>query len=218
MSSWITQGKLPKRYILALLGFLGFVNAFILRSNLSIAIVSMVAPATYNASVPVTVRRSSPTDDCSRARAPFQSGYPWSIKTQGYILSAFFYSYAAMQIPAGFLATTLGGRNLFGGSIGVCALLTLFTTLSAYLGPMALFVLRLLEGLSSVSMAMLTVGSCARHRLFRLKGFVYPSLHAMWAKWAPKDDKSKLATFAFAGRLRTLAPRVRCHTRAFVIR
>ncbi len=34
-----------------------------------------------------------------------------------------------------------------------------------------------------------------------LKGFIYPSLHAIWAKWAPRNDKSKLATFAFSGRL-----------------
>jgi MFS family permease len=24
-------------------------------------------------------------------------------------------------------------------------------------------------------------------------------LHTIWSKWAPKDDKSKLATFAFSG-------------------
>ncbi len=35
---------------------------------------------------------------------------------------------------------------------------------------------------------------------FYLKGFIYPSLHSIWSKWAPKNDKSKLATFAFSGR------------------
>lgn len=36
--------RIPKRYVLSILGFLGFFNALILRSNLSIAIVAMVKP------------------------------------------------------------------------------------------------------------------------------------------------------------------------------
>ncbi|CAF4388795.1 unnamed protein product, partial [Rotaria magnacalcarata] len=68
--------------------------------------------------------------------------------------------------PAGFLATIYGGRILFGGSIGLCAFLTLFTPLCAQAGSEALIFLRLLEGL---------VSTCA-----------YPALHDIWSKWAPK--------------------------------
>ncbi|CAF1172595.1 unnamed protein product [Adineta steineri] len=158
--------KIPKRYILGLLAFFGFFNAYMLRSNLSIAIISMVKPT----------RHITSNNNISIIQP---GGYTWNTKTQGYILSAFFYSYTATQIPAGFLATTYGGKFLFGGSVGLCALLTLFTPLFAYMGPTALIILRILEGFSS--------------------GFIYPSLHALWSKWAPKDDKSKLATFAFSG-------------------
>ncbi len=77
-------------------------------------------------------------------------GYNWNTKTQGYILSSFFYSYTIIQIPAGFLATTLGGKYLFGGSVGLCGLLTLFTPMCARMGPTALIILRVLEGFSSV--------------------------------------------------------------------
>ena len=56
-----------------------------------------------------------------------------------------------MQVPAGLLATTLGGQRLFGLSIGFCAFLTLFTSLCAHHGPIALIILRILEGFSSVS-------------------------------------------------------------------
>ncbi|CAF4743645.1 unnamed protein product, partial [Rotaria magnacalcarata] len=56
---------------------------------------------------------------------------------------------------------------------------TLFTPLCAQAGSGALIFLRLLEGL---------VSTC-----------VYPALHDIWSKWAPKSDKSTLATFAFSG-------------------
>ncbi|CAF1558772.1 unnamed protein product [Rotaria sp. Silwood1] len=165
MTLWNLHHKIPKRYVLSLLAFFGFFNGFILRSNLSIAIVSMVNPTTEK--LPNnTIKIIPPT-------------YHWSTKTQGYILSSFFYSYTALQIPAGFLATKFGGRILFGGSIGLCALLALFTPLCAQAGSVALIILRVFQGFSS--------------------GFIYPSLHSIWSKWAPKNDKSKLATFAFAG-------------------
>ncbi|CAF0886174.1 unnamed protein product [Rotaria sordida] len=165
MTLWNFHHQIPKRYVLSLLAFFGFFNAYILRSNLSIAIVSMVNP---------TIEKLPNNTD--KIIAPV---YNWNTKTQGYILSSFFYVYVLLQIPAGFLATRFSGRLLFGGGIGLCALLALFTPLCAQGGAMALIVIRILQGACS--------------------GFIYPSLHCMWSKWAPKSDKSKLATFAFSG-------------------
>lgn len=34
---------------------------------------------------------------------------------------------------------------------------------------------------------------------FRLQGVTYPSIHAIWAKWAPPLEKTRLAAFAFSG-------------------
>ncbi len=42
MSLWNFHQTIPKRYLLSLLAFFGFFNAYILRSNLSIAIIPMV--------------------------------------------------------------------------------------------------------------------------------------------------------------------------------
>lgn len=42
MTLWNMHQKIPKRYILSLLAFFGCCNSYILRANLSIAIVSMV--------------------------------------------------------------------------------------------------------------------------------------------------------------------------------
>ncbi|CAF0787270.1 unnamed protein product [Didymodactylos carnosus] len=152
---------IPKRYILTILAFFGFFNAYLIRANLSIAIVKMIEP--YKNSSLISV----------------QTGYDWNTKIQGYVLSSFFYGYIITQIPAGWIATRIGGKHLFGFGIGLSGLLTLFTSFFAYMGPSALFFLRILEGLC--------------------QGVVYPSLHSIWSKWAPPSEKTKMTTFAFAG-------------------
>ena len=67
----------------------------------------------------------------------------------------------------------------FGGGIGVCSFLTLLTPLATYIGPVSLILLRTLQGL--------------------VQGFIYTSMHALWSKWAPPLERSRLATFAFSG-------------------
>lgn len=34
---------------------------------------------------------------------------------------------------------------------------------------------------------------------FLRQGVTYPSIHAIWAKWAPPLEKTRLAAFAFSG-------------------
>jgi hypothetical protein len=50
--------NIPKRYLLSLLAFFGFLNAFILRSNLSIAIVSMVKSKAHIPSNNISITES----------------------------------------------------------------------------------------------------------------------------------------------------------------
>jgi len=61
MSLWNLQQTIPKRYLLSLLAFFGFFNAYILRSNLSIAIIPMVKPtihiSSYNISITQPVKK-----------------------------------------------------------------------------------------------------------------------------------------------------------------
>ncbi len=78
-----------------------------------------------------------------------------------------------------FLTTKYGGKRFFGGGIGVCALLALLTPVASHLGPICLILLRTLQGI--------------------FQGFVYTSMHALWSKWAPPPERSKMATFAFSG-------------------
>lgn len=57
MARWNFPRTIPKRYILSFLAFFGFFNAYILRSNLSIAIITMVKPTLHITSTNITVTK-----------------------------------------------------------------------------------------------------------------------------------------------------------------
>lgn len=59
------------------------------------------------------------------------------------------------------------------------AILTLLSPLAAKAGLPYFIVLRALEGI--------------------FEGVTYPSLHAIWSKWAPPYERSRLNSFAFSG-------------------
>ncbi|XP_071142339.1 sialin-like [Mytilus edulis] len=156
--------RFPKRYIVAIMAFLGFCNIYSLRANLSVAIVAMVAKKGENVT------------------AEYQGDFPtfdWSTKQEGLVLSSFFYGYIFTQLPGGYLANRIGGKYLFGGGIFMTALLTVLTPLFAKGGVGLIVAIRVLEGLC--------------------EGVTYPSILAVWAKWAPPLERTKLATIAFSG-------------------
>ncbi|XP_066917804.1 sialin-like [Clytia hemisphaerica] len=156
---------LPKRYLVAIMAFFGFVNVYALRVNLSVAMVAMVSNRTakYANGTEYTV---SPELD-------------WSPKLQGFVLSSFFYGYIITQIPGGWLATKYGGKNLFGCGVLMTALFTLITPPAARCNVYLLVAVRMAEGL--------------------FEGVTFPSIYAIWRKWAPPLERSKLATISFSG-------------------
>ncbi|XP_025103370.1 sialin-like isoform X2 [Pomacea canaliculata] len=114
-----------------------------------------------------------------RRKEVYPPDYPWSSELQGQVLASFFYGYILSQLPGGFLANRFGGKYFFGGGIFLTAILTLLTPLFTTWSVFLLIGARVFEGL--------------------FEGVTYPSIHAIWAKWAPPQEKTKLATFAFAG-------------------
>uniref|UniRef100_A0A8C4Q3B3 Solute carrier family 17 member 5 n=1 Tax=Eptatretus burgeri TaxID=7764 RepID=A0A8C4Q3B3_EPTBU len=109
---------------------------------------------------------------------------PWhnisqSAITQGWILGAFFYGYIVTQIPGGYLADRYGGKLLFGFGITCTWLFTLLTPIAAEMGVFYLILVRFVEGLG--------------------EGVTFPTMHSMWAKWAPPLERSQLISFSYAG-------------------
>uniref|UniRef100_A0A674E128 Sialin n=1 Tax=Salmo trutta TaxID=8032 RepID=A0A674E128_SALTR len=105
--------------------------------------------------------------------------YSWDSPTQGLLLGAFFFGYLVTQIPGGYLAGHFGGSIFLGGGVLGTAALTLLTPLAAQLGPYWLFGLRALEGFG--------------------EGVTFPAMMAMWARWAPPLERSRLMTLSGSG-------------------
>ncbi|KAG5898927.1 hypothetical protein JTB14_007962 [Gonioctena quinquepunctata] len=105
--------------------------------------------------------------------------FDWDSKIQGYILSSFFYGYITTQIIGGYVATMIGGKSVFGYGIGVTALLTLLTPWIAKTNLYLFIAVRVTEGI--------------------FDGVTYPCIHALWSKWAPPLERSRLSMLAFSG-------------------
>eukprot|EP00112_Aurelia_sp_Birch-Aquarium-sp1_P008847 Seg1986.2 transcript_id=Seg1986.2/GoldUCD/mRNA.D3Y31 product="Vesicular glutamate transporter 1" protein_id=Seg1986.2/GoldUCD/D3Y31 len=105
--------------------------------------------------------------------------FDWDTKLQGHILGSFFYGYLITQIPGGYIAARFGGKNLFGLAILMTSLLTLLTPWACRQHVMLLIAVRFLEGVC--------------------EGCIYPCMYAIWSKWAPPLERSKLTTIPHAG-------------------
>lgn len=84
-----------RRYLLVLMGFLGFTNVYTLRVNLSVAIVGMteIRTITYENGTTAT-----------------EQYFDWDTKEQGLVLSSFFYGYILTQVIGGYIASRIGGK------------------------------------------------------------------------------------------------------------
>ncbi|XP_050392280.1 sialin isoform X1 [Patella vulgata] len=168
---------LSTRFFLAFMAFLGFVNVYCLRVNLSVAIVKMVN--TTDSADNDTVTNECPGDVDNSTTPSSQGEFYWDETTQGVILGSFFYGYITTQIPGGWLAGKIGGRRLFGYGVLCTSALTLLTPVVARWSLPGLIVLRIVEGIG--------------------EGVTFPSMHAMFGVWSPILERSKLTSLAYSG-------------------
>lgn len=147
------------RHLQALLLFVALSLAYALRVNLSVAIVAI-------------------TD--KNAANPDYEDYKWDEQTQSLVLSSFFWGYVITQVPAGHIASRIGGKRLLFWAMLVCGTLTLFTPISIRIGGWPLLcVLRVVEGLC--------------------QGVIFPSTHTLLSKWAPVSERAQLGTYCYSG-------------------
>ena len=107
--------------------------------------------------------------------------FDWDSQTQGLILASFFYGYIITQIPGGYFATKYGGKRIFLFGIMTTAVLTLLTPVLAKTHTSLLIGVRVISGLC--------------------EGVSYPSIHAIWSRWAPPLEQSRITAFAFSGNI-----------------
>ncbi|GFY47713.1 hypothetical protein TNIN_205181 [Trichonephila inaurata madagascariensis] len=169
--------RIPARYVLTVLGFLGFCNVYALRVNLSVAMVAMINnTATYNKNISHECHELKYTNSTEVVK---DGQFNWSPDTQSNILGSFFYGYFITQIPGGRIAEVFGGKWLFGLGVLCTSILTLLTPVAAEWGVWALIILRICEGLG--------------------EGVTFPAMHAMLGSWLPKYERSMLSTIIYSG-------------------
>lgn len=186
------------RFVLAILGCLMFIHLYAQRVGMSVAIVCMVNQTAVgelsrqtsggdsNSSTDDVMQRTPSNPQCTRTvtgkneTAPLLDGpFVWEKSIQGHILGSFFYGYMISQIPGGLLAEQFGGKWVLFGFLGLSSVATLLTPIAARLSFGLLIVLRVLVGIGS--------------------GALFPAMHAMWGKWAPPLERSKLTSITYAG-------------------
>ncbi|XP_077984586.1 sialin-like [Glandiceps talaboti] len=171
---------LGARYVLALWLFLGMLNAYCIRNNISVAIVAMVNNTDQEDDRYETAKECGIVDNETEFEYVDEHGdFFWSSSEQGLLLGAFYYGYALTQIIGGWLERKFGGMLVYGLCLLLGAVLTLLSPAAAWTGFWAIFTCRFLLGF--------------------VQGPLFPSHHGMWGKWAPPLERSNLISFTSSG-------------------
>ncbi|GFR68864.1 vesicular glutamate transporter 1, partial [Elysia marginata] len=105
--------------------------------------------------------------------------FSWGESTRSSLLSAYFYGYLLLQVPGGWLAGKYGATRVISLAMSLSAICTLFVPLAARNSLPAFYALRVATGLFA--------------------GSVTPSFQALWGRWAPPRERTRLAGFAYSG-------------------
>ncbi|CAG0880736.1 unnamed protein product [Darwinula stevensoni] len=168
--------EVPKRYVLVLMAFLGFVMDYAVRININIAIVSMV-----NQSAIPHVSFEAQAAECGFSNSSLttedmqelQAGeFAWDEDVQTLILSSFYWGYVVTVFPAGIWAEKLGGKNVLGFGILIGGILQFAAPMAARLHFIALIVQR---------------------------GVVSPAFYQIVARWAPPTERSRMNSWSNIG-------------------
>lgn len=153
---------MSQRWVMAVMGMLGVTMAYVMRACLGITLTQMVMPVT-NGNEDASMRTISRVEYCPIPLVQksnkstvvmnddgYKDRFDWDEKTQGQVLSAFYYGYIFTHLPGGILSQKFGGKHTMGLGILSTAFFTLLTPYVAYMGSTPLIILRFVEGLGEV--------------------------------------------------------------------
>ncbi|XP_018907130.1 putative inorganic phosphate cotransporter [Bemisia tabaci] len=174
------KGCIGARHVVTFMLFLGMANAYIMRTNMSVAIVAMVNQSALPVD-PLIV-----DDECETyyfkndtQSSSTDGEFIWNTKEQSYILSSFFYGYVITQIPFGILAKKYGAKYFLGLGMLINSVFAFLVPIAARAGQAELIFIRFIQGLG--------------------EGPIVPCTHAMLAKWIPPSERSRMGAFVYAG-------------------
>lgn len=169
-----------KRYFVTFMLFLGMANAYVMRTNMSVAIVAMVNHTAITDGHEDIYDDECPDTNLTQVEESQDGEFVWSSAQQGYILSAFFYGYVLTQIPFGMLAKKYGALRFLGYGMLINSVFAFFVPISARRGgAWGLSAIRFIQGLG--------------------EGPIVPCTHALLAKWIPPNERSRMGAAIYAG-------------------
>lgn len=150
------------RHFVTLMLFFGMANAYIMRTNMSIAIVAMVDPNYIEKKVNVTNECPNlPLINNHTDNNMPKGNYKWDHKTQSWVQSSFFWGYVLTQIPFGMLAKEYGSKYFLGIGMLINSLAALLVPWSAEMGYLELMIVRFIQGLGEEWIVPITGSNCA---------------------------------------------------------
>ncbi|XP_037908104.1 sialin-like isoform X2 [Hermetia illucens] len=109
----------------------------------------------------------------------YEQDVSWTSEQKGIILSSFFMGYIVTQGISGILSNQFVSNQIIGIGTGSTALLTLLSPIAVKAGFYVFLGLRILEGVMS--------------------GGTFPAMLALWSKWAPPAERSRMTAVAYCG-------------------
>ncbi|XP_073961716.1 sialin-like isoform X1 [Choristoneura fumiferana] len=192
-------GAVPVRFNLWIMIFTSCWVVYMLRVNMSLNIIAMV-PQTHSTSNTTSVSQCNAKDAIIRnvtlqhediadvrqapRETPGAASFEWTPDQQAMILGSYFWCYPVTSLVGGMAAERWGPRYVVFITSVLSALLTIGSPAAARLHYIALVVARFLLGIAG--------------------GFIYPSLHALVARWAPPTEKGKFISAMMGGTLGTV--------------
>ncbi|XP_035682530.1 sialin-like isoform X1 [Branchiostoma floridae] len=180
-SCCLLADKIPARYVLAALFFVGHISMTISRGGFALAVVVMV-----NSSSRVTPVNQTNTYQLCPSSGPGnastqndQGELDWSESIKGVILGAFFYGYIFTQVVGGLLEQKFGCKIVYGTSTLLGTVLSVLSPVASRTSPWAIFAVRFCMGLVS--------------------GVLFPCLYGIWGRWAPPTERTKLLAICYIG-------------------
>ncbi|XP_050346311.1 putative inorganic phosphate cotransporter [Nymphalis io] len=179
---------IPQRYVFGLLGLFALANSFTMRVCLSVAIVKMVKQVSSEGHIvgetcPDTTIYNTTDSELTTNPSDLYTGrdrYDWDEKTQGLLLSAFYYGYVVTHLPGGLLAEKFGGKWTIGLSLLTTSISTFLTPVIVGMwGAVGLFIMRVISGLG--------------------EGPVTPGFVLLMARWVPPAERSRFGAMIFGG-------------------
>ncbi|CRK89117.1 CLUMA_CG002510, isoform A [Clunio marinus] len=167
------------RHYVTFMLFLGMANAYIMRTNMSVAIVAMVNHTAIHPDPEIFDNECPDTDYGNHSEHQQNGEFEWTTSKQGWILSSFFYGYVLTQIPFGILAKKYGSLGFLGWGMFINSVFGFLVPISAHWGVGWLIIVRFIQGLG--------------------EGPIVPCTHALLAKWIPPQERSRMGAIVYAG-------------------